>query len=283
MVLVLSPSLARAQGIEFWGENDAFYAPAPTDRFYTNGMGLRYSFDANERRQWILSAEHRMYNGLKNTSPQPVEDDRPYTAALTLGATHHGFPESGSFRNTWSTSFGVMGPQAGGSAVQNGFHDILENSSEAYGWDRQLSTAPIVQVGYQRMYYTGNNWLALTGRLGGDLGTANTSLSSGADVYLGLVDRPWAARSGEQRFVRVHGSLTAQGILYDATLQGSPFQNDPNGVSAERLQNFRILAYTGLEMQFKGVYLQMGFYWSSPELHGLDGHHYGSVGLGFFF
>lgn len=277
------PHLSRAQGLVFSFENDALYFPAPTDRYYTNGLRLQHWLKPSENIQWNVALQHRMYNGLKNTDPTPIPGDRPYTSTLLLRAERIQWSEVKGTQLSLGSSVGVMGAEAQGGELQNGIHALLENSTEAYGWDRQLRSMPIVQIEAERQHIIGNDFWALAGRYGTDVGTILTSVHGGATAYIGMVDNPLSPRTQDQTYVRAKIGMQASAVLYDATLLGSPFINDPQAIDRELMNIGRLHGQVGLESQIKGLSIAIEMHWLSPEVQGLDHHRYGAVRLGCFF
>jgi len=287
-VLMLFASVhSRAQGLELWLDNDALYYPASTDRFYSNGLELTYfskvSTTSVELKQWSFALRHRIYNGLSNASNEVLPLDRPYVGYGWLRVSRDHVHSEKQTVFGLKAALGWMGNAAGGGYVQNQFHSIIENSNEAYGWDRELQDMPIIQLEATHSWYAESEYLAISGDFGGAIGTLNSCAFVGGQVFVGFLDQPFSLRSSEFSFVQVHGTLKAVGIGYDATLQGSPFVEDPNALSSSQIMRGRLETGLFLQTQWKGLFLSTGFQWMSPEMRGLPGHRYGTVKVGYFF
>ena len=285
--LLFGSTLSKGQGIELWFDNDALYYPASTDRFYSNGLELTYfskeSATSNGLNQWSFALRHRIYNGLSNSSPEVLDLDRPYVGYAWLSASRDQYNVNKHTRVRAKAAVGWMGSAAGGDYVQNQFHALLENSGEAFGWDRQLRDMPIIQLEASHSWIAESKYVAISGDVGGSLGSLTTNAFIGGQVFTGLLDEPFSIRANQFSFIQLHGFVKAVAIGYDATLQGSPFIEDPNALSSAQIVRGRVEAGLFLETQWKGLHISTGFQWMSPQVKGLPGHRFGTVRVGYFF
>lgn len=174
LLLVLEPAFARepsrGQTFSAYVENDSRSIGGPgSDQGYSNG--LRFSYisardhvppwavplvDTSERLKrelrktqsnFGLALGHQIYTPNNTQIETPIENDRPYAAWLFLAASaHFKSPSHGQYLEA---SLGVVGPEAGGKTVQNGFHRIIGQEG-AQGWANQLGTEPTLQLSYQQ-------------------------------------------------------------------------------------------------------------------------------------
>ena len=79
----------------------------------------------------------------------PDPNDRPYAATLLL--TGQLIQDTELFRTRVGVQAGVLGPDAGGDIVQNGFHTIIGDTSNK-GWAYQLDNRPEVNFFVDRTY-----------------------------------------------------------------------------------------------------------------------------------
>ncbi|MCC6409680.1 MAG: lipid A deacylase LpxR family protein [Planctomycetes bacterium] len=174
-----SPSSGLA--FEWFVENDARVLGGPTDRYYTNAVRLaitgersvegqgsgapltwldalmipsaaRASVEANSsvERRWAWFLGHHLYTPSDIHTKNPPSDDRPYAGWLYSGIESRWVAlgnESGEHDRaaTVSVSLGLVGPDALGESVQNGFHDLIE-VPHAEGWSHQLHDEPTLQI-----------------------------------------------------------------------------------------------------------------------------------------
>lgn len=126
-----------------------------TDRHYTNGMRIAYSFDRPQG-QWATSArtlaDATWFSDSKNLrsgwtigqdiyTPENIDAyipdplDRPYAGWSYAGFTVQN--ESAHAQDTIELDVGVIGPAARAGQVQNGFHRLI-NVSVSRGWRSQI-------------------------------------------------------------------------------------------------------------------------------------------------
>lgn len=280
---IILPQVGRAQGVELSLENDALYFPSPTDRYYTNGLMIQYWLPASEGIQWNFSLQHRMYNGSQNSRPEPIPGDRPFTSTLLLEGERSSWANASKVRTDFSATIGILGPEARGGELQNEVHSWLEGSTEAYGWDRQLQSMPVLQLSFERQHMIGNDFLALTGRYGSSVGTLITEAHVGGTVFMGLIGDPLAPRTKSESFIRAKISSDFAAVLHDATLVGSPFTDDPVALDRNEVHLARWNGSVGIESLWKGLSLSVELHWLSSEAQGLEVHRYGAIRLGYFF
>jgi hypothetical protein len=287
VIMLVVSTQSKGQGFELWLDNDALYYPASTDRFYSNGLELTYfskvSTTSSGLKQWSFALRHRIYNGLSNASPEVLDLDRPYVGYGWLSASRDRYNLDNQTIFRAKAALGWMGSGAGGAYVQNQFHALLENSGEVYGWDRQLQDMPIIQMEASHSWFAESNYIAIGADAGAALGSLTTNAFVGGQIYTGLLDQPFSLRSNKVSFIQLHGTVKAVAVGYDATLQGSPFLEDPNALSVNQIAHGRVETGLFLESQWKGLHISTGFQWMSPEIKGLPGHRFGTIRVGYFF
>jgi lipid A 3-O-deacylase len=131
-------------------ENDV---TGDTDEYYSTGeqigwtgpTGLVPDFIANAGHAVLGAGDQRLSIDISQSIFTPSDtqlnppdpDDRPYAATLLL---------TGQL-----IQVGVLGPDAGGEIVQNGFHSIIGDTSNK-GWDYQLDNRPVLNFFVDRTY-----------------------------------------------------------------------------------------------------------------------------------
>ena len=262
MLALLQPSEAYAgeSGGAFllqW-DNDKV---VDTDRHYTNGMRIAYSYD-KPTGQWATSgdalARHTLFTDRSNLrtgwtlgqdiyTPEDVDRfvpdplDRPYAGWSYLGLTvQNETPKtSPGIQDTMELDLGVIGPAAHAGQVQNGFHRLI-NVSVSRGWRSQLNNeaALLATRTHKRRYdfmpvYGFNT--DIIGHGTAQLGNVRTGAAIGATVRVG--------ENLPEDFGPVYGSFAlpykrpenltyslfagaeARAVAWDAFLDGNAFRD----------------------------------------------------------
>ena len=148
------------------------------DRDYTTGIRIAYlsdsigvpgwvedvtavprlfgSQDDNTVWRWGISINQNIYTPEDTTTSDPIPDDRPYAAWLSLGFTLQGIRRVGDEPvrlDTFDAQIGVVGPWALGEEFQNNFHNVIDDD-ETQGWENQLHNEPALQLTYERRWRT---------------------------------------------------------------------------------------------------------------------------------
>lgn len=148
-------------------DNDSRNVGGPNaDQGYTNGVRFSYVYAQNDIPKWVPSwawterVQHEFRDATSNfgvslaqqiytpndmNNPQLITNDRPYAGYLYAGVTA-AFKTS-SHHHLFEVDVGVIGPEAMGESVQNGFHQVIDVAT-AKGWEHQLRTEPTLQFFY---------------------------------------------------------------------------------------------------------------------------------------
>jgi hypothetical protein len=146
-------------------ENDSLISPKNTDSYYTSG--LRLGFVSGTRdvpsfltqladqlfgtgvQRFSIDLSQGIYTSFDRSETNPPQGDRPYAGVLmaTFGLIHDK-PES---RTLLSVGLGVVGPDAWGQEIQNGWHQII-GATSANGWHTQLNNEPAFQLTATRIW-----------------------------------------------------------------------------------------------------------------------------------
>jgi lipid A 3-O-deacylase len=185
---------AVVQRVELQLDNDSFTGIGPRERWYTSGAFLRVHLDAAAL-PWgdrvVLGVGQQIFTSgaIRRAFPQPW--DRPYGAWL-FGEVAV-VEERGPAAQAVGLAFGVMGPDAGGEAVQNGVHRLLGQRASR-GWPWQLEARPGVQLSYAQLHRhdIGKGWDVVT-LVGFDAGSILTA------ARLGVIAR-WGGRPASPTF-----------------------------------------------------------------------------------
>lgn len=217
-VMTMPAGAARADGEVFTlqVENDYFARATNTDRHYTTGVRAAFLSGPLSVPDWLRTvsdlptlvlpgpqspATYRFGVAVSQSIFTPddteaaalVTDDRPYAGwlhlALSLVATHQG---SGgpAYQDTVQLEIGVVGPYAQGEAVQNGFHELIDQDDSA-GWDNQLADEPGINLVFERKWRSAPatwSWAGLESDIIPyatlSLGNVHTYLGTGALVRI---------------------------------------------------------------------------------------------------
>ena len=175
-------------------ENDKF-APKNKDRYYT--QGLKIAINRGDHTFFSLTQEINTPSDTSN--PNPSLDDMPYSGALYVGWGYGAILERGGRRDCMfsvEAKLGVIGPSAGGSTIQNKFHDLIGTPQSA-GWGTQLPDELLFNLDgeFRRRFDldpTGHGYRDLIARGVVELGTVRTEVVLGAQLRWGVnLDKSW--------------------------------------------------------------------------------------------
>ena len=233
-----------------------------TDRNYTAGLRLGITLPTGVMPAFVSTAGRAlMGDGIqrlsldlsqtlftpKDTSATvPNPRDRPYAAVLTsqFNLVH----DTDRTRTLLGLGLGVLGPAAQGENLQNGFHNLIREST-AKGWAYQIENMPVVQfvgariwrlpvlgdaagglevdvlpsvsaaVGTWRDYAQVGGQIRIGQGLKTDFGTSRISPGlTGADAYTPTREFVWYVFAG----------VDGQAVAWDATLDGNEFAHGPH-------------------------------------------------------
>ncbi len=140
-------------------ENSSLSSAKLTDRYYTNGLRLGWTSGADAAPDALLQASRalwgdgktriafdlsqQIYTPKDTTSVRPPIGDRPYAGVLMANFTL--INDQADLRTFGAIGLGLLGPDAAGEQVQNGFHDLI-GQGHNNGWRTQLKDEPLLQV-----------------------------------------------------------------------------------------------------------------------------------------
>ncbi len=210
-------------------ENDVF---AGTDKNYTNGVALHYSFapsDTPRLSHWIsddllgakadayvrtgIAIGHTIFTPQDTNADPAPPDQHPYAGYLFLRGTL--LVDHGDMADSVALDLGIVGPAAGGKWVQNNFHDLIDDDPSR-GWDSQINNEPIINLNVSRRWRvpllgdTEGLGVDTVPTIGGSLGNFRTAASAGAILRFG------------QDLSADYGPLRVQPSLFTRGLAGEP-------------------------------------------------------------
>jgi lipid A 3-O-deacylase len=231
----------------FRSDNDAylFYGQ---DRYYTNGLfiSFRRATDQQqlgqklEKLTYELSAGQKMYNPISGYRPDPATQDRPFAAYLYVGADVSLFYKNESILKT-GIEIGTVGPDALGEDAQKLLHDIV-GFYEINGWQYQIKNELALNLSaqYTKLLHRNaqkNIDFSFEGyaNLGSTFSGAGAGIlfragrinqlfnSSYTNSVIGNNTKTSPLKKSELFF---YAKPQINFIGYDATIQGSLFNND---------------------------------------------------------
>ncbi|HTB52907.1 MAG TPA: lipid A deacylase LpxR family protein [Ferruginibacter sp.] len=278
-------------------ENDA-YISEYQDKYYTNGIFLFYRYLAHTNKKNInkkiveFKVGQQIYNPYHGDVYVKSMQDRPFAGYLFAQAGINKFYQNESVLKL-SGQLGILGPGSGAEEVQESYHQWLNFYTPA-GWQYQIQNSPGVQLD---LFYSKKICPSATGEqidLNGftdvQAGTIHTSATVGflsrfsvidllpifnSNVYGASVGKNSAKETEAYFYISPRVNYT----LYDATIQGSMFDNNSPVVFG--VVPFRFNVETGVRFRFNKVNLSYSVIFNSKEVDdpATKRDQYGSISL----
>jgi hypothetical protein len=226
-----------------------------SDNYYTSGERIAYTSPTglvpgplaafghlvlgDGQQRFALELSQNIFTPLLDKLANPPLNDRPYAAVL-LG-TMSLIQDTDTTRTALALGLGVIGPDALGKQVQNGFHDLIGQGSVG-GWGTQIGNQTVIQLTADR------TWRVPLGGIGGletdvlpsvtvAAGTFRIYAQAGGTVRLGQglqsdfgAPRIRPGLTGTDAYVLtqpfawyVFAGVDGQAVAWDETLDGLPF------------------------------------------------------------
>jgi len=283
-------------------DND-LYVSTVNDKYYTNGFEI-YIRKLNTKKaekihksidEFLLS--QKIYNPFAIRVNIIERTDRPFAGYLYASIGKITFYKNESVLKK-SIQFGYVGPNAFGQEVQELFHNTF-GYKKVIGWENQIKNTLALQVhlmfskklhGFSQSKKIDVQWVSdinfgtiLNGVTTGPLLRFSFENSLKPITHSVLFDGALAEENEtddkKERFVFLQPQVNAQ--LYDATIQGSMFQN--NSPVVRDITHFRYGATAGFQYRKKQMYFSYSIIYRSKEVDFPDneGHYYGSVSIGY--
>ncbi len=306
----------------YW-ENDIF---AGTDQYYTNAVRMTWlsgdlaSYADDERlpqsvREWLaslpwlnregfgynvgLSIGQNMYTPTDITTPDLIEDERPYAGWL-YGAVSLN-RKSTRWLHAVEASAGMVGPASLAEPTQKFVHKVVD-SPDPKGWDNQLDNELgliLTYLAVNRLWSVGGDGLgaAFMPHFGATAGNVMTYANAGAEARFGWnlpADfgssriRPGAGVTadvapGESRpFFSLYLFATADGraVARNIFLDGNTFESSHSVPK----KNFVADLSAGVGLRLGDLFASFQAVHRTPEFFGQDeGQSFGSVNVGWTF
>lgn len=300
--LIMSSVFAFGQGksieIGLVTDND-LYTSSKNDKYYTNGLEVFYKFLSKNEKSEVNKkiTEFRIgqyiYNPRSISSEDIATNDRPFAAYLFVEVGRSFFYQNESVVK-YNVQIGNVGPDAFGKETQNFIHRILDHK-EATGWEHQIRNTVALQshVFYSKKLFAKLESKAIDFHFQSEanLGTIFTGVSTGfitriafkklAPIYNSNLYGGAIGSNESEFYFYIAPSINYQ--LYDATIQGSLF-NDDSPVTYN-LVPLRFNGEAGFKYRKNNFNLGYSFVYRGKEVSNDEntGYFYGSISLSFLF
>lgn len=272
-------------------DNDSFFSTY-NDFYYTNGIFAFANYnstESTEEKRIIhgFRVGQQIYNPREVKSPYPEDHNRPYAGYL-FG--EYNLTKMYLSNQVFGMSFrlGIIGPDSKAEDFQKWMHNNF-GFGELIGWEYQVQNLAVVQFGVNYSnpilskitsdkidFHLSTQAEIGTAFSGGSIGTlGRISLSKNiipmqnSNFYNGL------ANSKKELYFFVLPKINIQ--LYDATIQGSLFNND-SPVTYD-LKPIRFKGEAGFKFKYNQYNLSCIFNYTTDEIKGnsATGFYYGSL------
>lgn len=176
------------RSLGFQTDNDA-YLFRFNDRYYTNGLSIRYQWRKAEGVNKIHGLElgQKIFTPLNRNTVRPADIDYPYAGYLYGRYSQLTFPDDQLFYQ-WNITLGLVGPAAGGEGMQKFYHQLL-GYSQFKGWRYQIGNNLGLDAGGQLGYTVADaGYFKITPLLDLRAGTQFVQASAGAYFVLGAYE-----------------------------------------------------------------------------------------------
>src|SRR5271156_6340477 len=156
----LSPDHAAIYTLQ--DENASITSSVPVDRYYVNGLRGSYTSGEGDLPAFVQEIGHTLWGDgsqrisfevgqliftpLRTLEPFPIGDE-PYAGVLLAGVSL--LQDHNDTRNILSLQAGLVGPDALGKQVQNGFHSIIGIGPNPWCCE-QIQNEPVVELTGER-------------------------------------------------------------------------------------------------------------------------------------
>ncbi|RNL54461.1 lipid A deacylase LpxR family protein [Pedobacter jejuensis] len=230
----------------FKTENDAYLATL-NDRYYTNGLFIYYRRALNpenlsenvEKKTYEISVGQKIFTPYWGQVAKKEDQDRPFAGYLYAGAAYSVFYKKESVLKT-SIELGTVGPNSLAEDAQKFLHKTVGFYTPA-GWEYQIKNELAVNLSgnYSKLIHRSNdNAVDFSGQGYANLGTTFSGVGASILFRAGKLNQLFNsayhnAAIGDAKTKRLNSSEfffyakpQLNVVAYDATIQGSLFNND---------------------------------------------------------
>jgi hypothetical protein len=279
---------------DFFTDDDKYYSQGIAAEFvhpmFNNFFLHKMLVSGKELRQNGIAFEHNGFTPTSINSDSILYGDRPYAATLTARVFSMSYHEKLRTRVTSSFSFGVIGPAAGGKAMQSTIHQWVDDD-QPLGWQYQIQNDVVLNynASLEKNLLHIPDRLMLNGLVAGQLGTLNTKISTGLVLVVGKVNARITSMTGSKSRYEGTKQFSFHGycqplvnlVAYDATLQGGLFnKTSPYTIAAGDMNRLTFQANMGLVMQAGPVYAEYFYTFLTQEFKTGLSHSWGGLRIG---
>lgn len=283
-------------------DND-LYTSTVNDKYYTNGFEFYFrrlqTDNLNSKTILEYKLGQKIYNPFAIRVTIIERTDRPFAGYLYASVGKNTFYKNGTVFKK-SIQIGYVGPNSFGEEVQELFHNTF-GYKKVLGWENQIQNALAIQGNLfyaermnmlSKIHNTDFHW---TSEL--DVGTILNGITTGPLMRIGI-KKPITKM---QNSVFLGGGLTHQNEeekrkelflyiqpqinfqLYDATIQGSIFDNNSPVVRNVTFLRFKV--QTGVVFKNENWSFSYNIIYKTKETTHPEneGAYYGSIAMGYFF
>lgn len=251
LIYLLATSPVSAQSFKnefgFKSDNDSYLLQG-SDRYYTNGLFINFRHALNqsglpeklEKKTYEIAIGQKMYNPYSGAAPDPAKQDRPFAGYLYVEGALNWFYKNESILKT-SAQIGVTGPASLAEKGQELLHKTV-GFYQLEGWDYQIKEEMQVNLSaqYTRLLHRFKDQAADFSFEGyANVGTTFSGAGAGILFRAGRINQLFNAaytnsvignQSKTKNLVKSELFFYAKPqlnfVAYDATIQGSMFNND---------------------------------------------------------
>ena len=231
----------------FKSDNDS-YLFVGQDRYYTNGLFIYFRHAADqqtlgsnlEKKTYEFSVGQKMYNAISGFVPKLSQHDRPFAGYLYAGGNVNLFYKKEKVLKL-GIELGTVGPDALGEDAQKLLHKIA-GFYELKGWEYQIKNELAVNLSAQYtnlLHRSENNKTDFSLETYANLGTTFSGAGVGLLFRAGNINQLFntvstnsliSNNSKTAKLVKnelfFYAKPQLNYVAYDATIQGSMFNND---------------------------------------------------------
>ncbi|RZM10461.1 MAG: lipid A deacylase LpxR family protein [Pedobacter sp.] len=287
----------------FRSDNDSYLAQG-SDMYYTNGLFIHFRHATKqenlkenlEKKIFEISLGQKIYNPRSGYSPNPDRQDRPFAGYLYAGAALSWYSRKEGILKM-AVELGTTGPNSLAQAGQELLHNTI-GFYELAGWEYQIKNEAsinlsaqytklisraednTVDVSFEGYANAGTTFNAAGAGFLFRIGRINQLFNSGATNS--VISNQQKTKSLMPRELFFYTRPQLNYIIYDATAQGSMFNNDSPvtyGIQPIVFEQKLGLNYSSPRFTFDfGVYLR------TKEVRSkAPGHQFGSISLYYRF
>lgn len=313
LFLVIQPGTLSSQDLNetpfvtLSAENDFFSFPGgATDRYYTNGVRIDYSFTKEGRKfpsslLVKISEDKNVFScGLAQYmfTPSQIDvesvqyNDRPYAGALFLIHSLSSYDYTKKIKLTSEFYLGVMGPLSLAAETQTAVHRLFDDTSPE-GWKNQLPNDIVINYNLhleKELVYVPRK-LFVTGIIETFSGTLYNSMGAGFSLKLGRVNHFAGEKTGgqagkhkSQLYVMLKPAVRA--IYFNALLQGGVITNakksgDGYMLDKDQVEKINVFTEAGIVYARPKLAVTLSQKMRTAQFKGGNAVEFGSISVAF--